>query len=162
MGILLSVALIIMGTVSTVYGVQFFRRERSAGYFRAAILIMGLSVGIWELGYGLIGICDDFVVCSHLRRAGLLGINTFPLAETLIALHKAGVNRKIQNIAGVILIPVAAADWWLFSGEHVDTFVRVGNWTTWQAVDCPERTFHSIYTVVIFLSALTSWRPLVS
>lgn len=157
MGVLLSVALIIMGTVSTVYGVQFFRRERSAGYFRAAILLMGLAVGIWEFGYGLIGICDDFVVCSHLRRVGLLGINTFPLAETLIALHKAGVNRKIQNIAGVILIPVAAADWWLFSGEHVDTFVRVGNWTTWQAVDCPERTFHSIYTVAIFLSALTSW-----
>ncbi|MBP3854926.1 MAG: response regulator [Ruminiclostridium sp.] len=157
MGILLSAALIIMGTVSTVYGVQFFRREKSAGYFRAAILLMGLAVGIWGFGYGFIGICGDFAVCSHLRRAGLFGVNTFPLAETIVALHKAGVNRKIQNIVRFILIPLALTDWWLFSGEKVDEFVRVGNWTTWQAVDCPERTFHSIYTVVIFLSALTSW-----
>ena len=157
MGILLSAALIMMGTVSTVYAVQFFRREKSAGYFRAAILLMGLAVGIWGFGYGFIGICGDFAVCTHLRRAGLLGVNTFPLAETLIALHKAGVNRKIQNIVRFILIPLALTDWWLFSSEKVDEFVRVGNWTTWQAVDCPERTFHSIYTVVIFLSALTSW-----
>ena len=157
MGVFLSTLLIIVGTVSIVYGVHFFWKEKNSGYLRRTMLLLGLSAGIWQIGYGFLGLNDNDTICLITRRIALIGVSLYPLTETVLALRKTGISKKGQYVIRSVLTILAITDWILFSGSRADVFIRVGNWTTFQAVKCPERTFHEIYVAIIFLTALGSW-----
>ncbi len=157
MGIYFSAFLIIAGTISFLYGIRFYTEEKNTGYFRITMLILGISAGIWQIGYGLMGISNDFAACAFIRRIALIGVNMYPLAETALALWMVGINRKVHYLVTSALAALAVADWILFSQPEVDKFVVVDGWTTFQAIDCPARTFHSIEVAIIFFSALFSW-----
>ncbi|MCR5272053.1 MAG: response regulator [Lachnospiraceae bacterium] len=157
MGIYLSLLLIVVGCVSSVYGVQFFKQEKNAGYFRSTMLILGLSAGIWQVGYGLFGICDDLKLCVYIRKAALAGVIIYPIAETILAMWLTGINKKIQYFIRTILTILGVVDWFMFSKPEVDIFVREGNWTTFKALMCPERIMHDVYVTVVFLTAFVMW-----
>ncbi len=157
MGTALSVLLIVSGSVSIIYGIHYFRREKSAGYFRNTMLILGLSAGIWPIGYGLIGFCENFAFCVWFRRLALLGVLTYLLAEIHLCLRKTSLSRTKQHIIQAVLLLLAFVDWILYSKAEVDTYIRLGSWTAFQAVPCPERTFHSIALLIIALTAVFSW-----
>ena len=153
----LSAILIIVGTTSVTYGLVYFREEKTFGYFRSSMLMLGLSAGIWELGYGLIGICDNFFICYILRKMALVGVLMFPIIEAVLAQEQAGISKKKQYIIRTVVTVLAVVDWVLFSRNGVDIMTRRGGFTTLHAVDCPERTFHDFFVAVLFLNALISW-----
>ncbi len=156
-GVYFSTLLIVLGTISYVYGIQFFRREKNAGYFRSTMLLLGVSAGTWQIGYGLMGLMADFGEAAMIRKIGLLGCNFYPLVETVLAMRMTGLSHKKQLWVRAILTIFAGADWVLFSGNAAHEYVRVGNWTTYRAVDCFQRNFHDFYVATIFLTALTCW-----
>ncbi len=157
MGAALSVSLIVVGSHSIIYGILFFQREKDAGYFRNTMLILGLSAGIWPIGYGMVGFCQDPEVCVWFRRLALAGVVAYPLAETILGLKKTRLSQIAQNLIRVALTVYAVADWLIYSRAGVDRFVQVGTWTTFQAVPCPERTFHTIYIIVICSMGFSAW-----
>ncbi len=157
MGNYLSAALLIVGSISIIYGVRFFEREKNAGYLRSTMLVLGVSAGVWQIGYGLVGLTEDFAVVNIIRKIALLGVSVYPLEETLLAMRMTGAGKRTQKILRVILTALALADWILFSRNRVDTYVRVGSWTTFRAVECPERVFHNVAVTIFFLTALCAW-----
>ena len=157
MGIYLSALLLIMGGISFVYGGHFYRAERHAGDLRVTMLLLGFLAGLWQIGYGLIGITDSFAACEWIRRFALIGVVAYPLVETNLALDMSGMRRGTQYAVCIILSVFAFIDWILYSRPVVDEFLKVGNWTTFRAVSCPERVFHNVYVAVIFASAVTAW-----
>ncbi len=157
MGMYFSALLIIAGTISFVYGIRFYSEEKNTGYFRTTMLILGISAGVWQIGYGLIGISNNFDACVIIRRIALIGVNMYPLAETALALWMTGTNKKRISLVTTILAAFAIVDWILFSHPSVDEFIKIDGWTTFRAVDCPERIFHNVEVAVIFFTALFSW-----
>ncbi len=157
MGIYLSALLLIAGTISAMCGVTFFRMERNTGYYRSSMLLLGLSAGIWQAGYGLLGLVDDFEVCGIIRRIALIGVSLYPITETVLAMRMTGASRKFQYFMRIMLTVLAIADWIVFSRPDVDVFERVGNYTVFIAVDDPARIFHNIFVFIVFLSAFLSW-----
>ena len=53
MGWILSILHIVIGCISAEYGIRFFRQEKNAGAFRVTMLVLGLSAGIWQMGYAV-------------------------------------------------------------------------------------------------------------
>ncbi|MCR4673701.1 MAG: response regulator [Lachnospiraceae bacterium] len=157
MGIYLSIILIIVGSVSTVYGIHFFRQEKNSGYLRSTMLILGLSAGAWQIGYGMFGIVDDMEVCIFIRRIALLGVAMYPLAETILAMRMTGIPMKVQYVIRTILTIITGVDWYFFSQPDVDIFFRDGNYTKFHALDCPARTFHYVFCAILFGTALFAW-----
>ncbi|MBQ6442141.1 MAG: response regulator [Lachnospiraceae bacterium] len=157
MGVALSVSLIVVGSHSIIYGILFFRREKDAGYFRLTLLILGLSAGIWPIGYGMVGLCPDPELCVWFRRLALAGVVSYPLVETFLGLKKTKLSRKWRYLIRFVLAGYAFADWMLYSRPGVDHFIQVGNWTAFQAVPCPERTFHTIYIIVVCSVGFSAW-----
>ncbi|MBQ7464790.1 MAG: hypothetical protein IJS86_08015, partial [Lachnospiraceae bacterium] len=157
MGWFLSIVLIIIGCISAVYGIRFCRVEKNAGSFRITMLLLGLSAGLWQVGYGLIGVCADFAMCAHLRRLGLLGVTVYPIIETGLALERAGIKKRVRTVVMTLICIYGLIDWIMISMPWVDGFIRMKNWTCFYANDCFERSFHNVYTAVVFFAALTGW-----
>ena len=157
MGVFLSAFLLIVGGISILYGVHFYRAERHAGYFRFTLLLLGILAGIWQMGFGMIGLVDDFVVCGYLRRLALVGVCVYPLEETMLALRMAGLKRRNLGIIASFLSILCTLDWIFFSNPKVDEFLRVGNWTVFRALDAPARTFHNVCVAIQFSCALLAW-----
>ncbi|MBO4214412.1 MAG: response regulator [Lachnospiraceae bacterium] len=154
---LLTTLLIMWGTISIVYGLHFFVREKKAGYFRSTMLLLGISAGIWQLGYGVFGICDNIVLCEFIRKIALLGVSLYPLAETVLALHMTRISRKVQYLIRIILTVGALLDWALFSRPETDVFVRVNGFTRFKAVTSASRSYHLTFVMIVFLIAFASW-----
>ena len=154
---IITTLLIVWGTVSAVYGVHFFYREKNAGYFRSTMLLLGMSAAMWQIGYGVFGICDNIEVCAIIRRFALIGVGLYPLTETVLALHMTKVSKKAQYVVRTFLMVYALADWILFSNPEVDIIERVDGFTRFAAVDSPARTFHSLFVFTVFLTAFISW-----
>ena len=157
MVVYLSAILLIVGSISIIYGVHFYQREKDSGFLRNTMLVLGVSAGIWQIGYGLFGLSEDFAVASIIRKIALLGVSIYPVEETFLALRMTGMSKRGQRIIRVLLTILAAVDWVLFSRNSVDEFVRVGNWTAFRAVACPERTFHNVEVTIVFLTAFLAW-----
>ena len=138
-------------------GVHFIRVGKKSGFFRITMFLLSFLSGIWQIGYGLIGIVDDFTLCGHIRSFALTGVIAYPLVETNLALDMARIRKKYLYAAGLFLTAFAIADWFIYSDPAVDEFFRIGNWTVFKAVICPQRTFHNAYVLTIFLSACAAW-----
>ncbi len=157
MGVALSVCLIVVGSIAIIYGAFFFKREKGAGYFRITMLILGVSAGIWPIGYGMVGLCADPGICVWFRKLALIGVVSYPLVEVHLGLRKTGIPDRWCNFLRFLLTAYAVVDWFLYSRSGVDIYLRVGNWTAFQAVPCPERTFHTVYIIVICSVGIATW-----
>ena len=154
---IITTLLIMWGTISGVYGVHFFKRAKNAGYFRSTVLLLGLSAALWQIGYGVFGICDNLELCVTIRRLALIGVSLYPITETVLALHMTKVSKNAQYTVRAFLTIYALADWILFSNPNVDIIERADGFTRFAAVDSPARTFHSLFVFTVFLIAFISW-----
>lgn len=160
MEIVMSVCLLMGGAVAAVWGVNYYLQEKNKESIRNSILIMGLAVACWACGYGAIGLCDNFAVASFFRKIGMLGVDLFLVTETFLYINKANRPMRRRRLIKAICFGCMAADWYFFTRDHVDTFVKVGRWTTWYGNRCPARTWHFIFLAflaVVMASYATIW-----
>ena len=152
--------LLMIGTVAAVMGISFLIRNRKvSGNIRFIIFSYGLSSAVWCISYGLLGIADDPGVCEILRKFGIIGFETFFFTEVLLATEMSGVRKSIVTPVRWLVVVVCLVDLFFFGQNGVDTFVREGNWTTWDAN--PEfqvnRMVHTGFIVFGFLVLITFW-----
>jgi signal transduction histidine kinase/ActR/RegA family two-component response regulator len=153
---ILTTLLIVWGTISIIYGMHYFVHEKK-GYYRSTMLLLGLSAGMWQLGYGIFGICDNLHICAIIRAIALFGVTLYPLTETVLALYMTGISKKIQYAVRTVLTVFGLTDWILFSNPNVDIFERVGGFTRFRAVSSTGRNIHVIFVMTVFLIAFISW-----
>ena len=155
--------LLIAGTTAAICGLGFYVRNKKApGRMRFYIFSYGICAAIWCLFFGLIGFCDDPALCNIFRKIGDIGVVSFLITETFLVTDISGADKRIADVCKAISIVLGAVDYLFFSQDKVNTFVRVGNWTTWVAN--PEgalnRAVHSGYialTFVILFSLAIVW-----
>lgn len=149
MGMLLSVSLIMIGTLAISLGVHYYHSEKN---IRIDMLAMGIAAGIWGIGYGVLGLCDNFAMASVFRRIGLAGVDLFMVAETLLYFARLDIPKKVHGLIHLIYTGLMLLDWFWFGADGVDLFIRKKNWTTWQGVQCPARIYHNIFIAFITVS----------
>ncbi len=152
--------LLMIGTVAAVMGISFLIRNWEAtGKIRWIIFSYGISSAVWCLSYGLLGISDDLATCEILRKFGVIGFETFFFTEVILATEMSGVRRSIVAPIRWLVILVCFIDFFFFAQSGVDTFIREGNWTTWEKN--PDYTFnrivHSGFIIFGFLVLITFW-----
>ena len=150
--------LLVFGTTAAICGLSFYVRNKEApGRMRVYIFAYGVCSAIWCLFFGLIGFCDDLALCNVFRKAGDIGIVSFLITETFMAMDIAAVDKKVGVFFKTLSIVFGVIDYLVFSQENVNTFVRQGNWTTWIAN--PEGAFnravHTAYIVFTFVVLFT-------
>ena len=146
--------LLIIGTVAGVCGISFYIRNREAvGRLRFYIFAYGICSAVWCIFFALIGICDDFGICSLFRKIGDIGIVSFLIAETFLGADMCGLKEKTAGFFKAFSIVLGVVDYLFYAQDKVSTFVRIGNRTTWIAN--PEGSFnraiHSAYIAVTFI-----------
>ena len=146
--------LLIIGTVAGVCGISFYIRNREAvGRLRFYIFAYGICSAVWCIFFALIGICDDFGICSLFRKIGDIGIVSFLIAETFLGADMCGLKEKTAGFFKALSIVLGVVDYLFYAQDKVSTFVRIGNRTTWIAN--PEGSFnraiHSAYIAVTFI-----------
>ncbi len=151
---MINCGLLIIGTVAAVCGLSFYLSNREAtGNIRFYICSYGICAAIWCLFFGLIGFCDDMGACEIFRKAGDIGIVSFLITETFLITDISGARKLTARIFKILAVVAGIADYFIFSQDNVNTFVRIRNWTTWTAD--PDgtfnREFHSAYILFTFL-----------
>ena len=154
MEILLNILLIIFGTVTLVCGISFFYRERNTGQTRAYVLGYCIGATLWCYGYGLLGICTDFELAENIRWVGVLGINILMVTDCFMATSLSEIKRIWKLTIRTIIVILAVLDLLIYTSPEVDTYVRIGNWTTWYGNNCWNRTYHSVYLGIMILTLL--------
>ena len=160
MWILSNCILFIMGTVSAIMGMSFYMRNRdTSGNMRIYILLYGIFAALWCMSYALIGVIDNFDVCELLRKPGILAVQAFLLTELFLVTESSGVRRLTRILTRLLLVGFSVVDFYFFSMEGLDIFVKKGSWTTWHAN--PEfqinRNLHTVFVVVMFLVLFVHW-----
>ena len=123
--------LLIAGTVAAACGIGFYLRNREASsYIRFYILSFGISAAIWCFFFGVIGFCDNLVVCNFLRKIGVIGVVSFLVTETFLVTDISGANRRIVKVFRWLTVAAGITDYLIFSQNAADAFVREGVWTT--------------------------------
>ena len=151
---MINCCLLIIGTVAAVCGLSFYLRNREAtGNIRFYIFLYGICAAIWCLFFGLIGFCDDMEACRIFRKAGDVGVVSFLITETFLITDISGARKLTARIFKILAVVAGIADYFIFSQDNVNTFVRIRNWTTWTANPdgAFNREFHSAYILFTFL-----------
>jgi hypothetical protein len=146
--------LLIIGTAAGVCGIGFFiRNQKATGRMRYYILAYGVSSALWCILFGMIGFCDDLSLCHALRRIADIGVVSFLIAEAFLVTDICGVNGRIARACKAISIVLGVVDYLFFAQDKVNTFVRVGNCTTWIAnpAGAVNRAVHSVYIAITFI-----------
>ena len=151
---IISCLLLIIGTVAGVCGISFFvRNQKATGRLRYYIFAYGICSAIWCIFFGLLGICDDLNLCYLLRKIADLGVVSFLIAETFLGADMCGLNEKTANFFKTLSIVLGVVDYLVYAQNKVNTFVRIGNYTSWIAN--PEgslnRAIHSAYIAFTFI-----------
>ncbi len=146
--------LLIVGTVASVCGISFyFRNKEASGYIRFYICSYGLSAGVWCFFFALIGFSNDLELCYSLRKAGLVGVVGFLVTETFLVTDISGARKSVAKAFKIFAVVAGIVDYFVFSQNAVDIFVRKNGWTTWVANSDGSfnRHVHSFYVVITFL-----------
>lgn len=146
--------LLIVGTVAAACGISFYLRNReTSGNIRFYIFSYGNCAAIWCLFFGFIGFCNDLAVCNLFRKVGDIGIISFLVTETFLITDISGARKEIARIFKSLAVVSGVVDYFVFSQDHVNIFIRKDGWTTWVAdpAGAFHRTFHSGYILFTFL-----------
>lgn len=151
---MINCCLLIIGTVAAVCGLSFYLKNREAtGNIRFYICSYGISAAIWCLFFGLIGFCDDMGVCEIFRKVGDIGVVSFLITETFLITDISGARKLTARIFKILAVVAGIADYFIFSQDNVNAFVKIQDWTTWTADPdgAFNRGFHSAYILFTFL-----------
>ncbi|MCR5099187.1 MAG: response regulator [Lachnospiraceae bacterium] len=160
MFVIINCLLLMAGAISAVFGISFFWRNKgTSDNLRIYILLYGISSAGWCIGYGFIGILDDFAVCAVIRRFAILCFDLFMINETFMGTEAAGLKKRPSIIVRILTLALSVADYIIFGIRDVNVFFRQGPWTTWYAdpVYAFNRNFHSVYLVIMFSVLITIW-----
>ena len=144
-GIILSLSLIFLSATAFNIGVSFYKKEKEAGEYRKFMLFIGIFCGLWCLGYGAIGLIPYFIVAKIARIISLFGIIGFLVAECYIIIDMGYKDPVSALFYKVFIFFYALSDWIIFSNSKVDSFVRIGSWTTWYGNMNFERYYHFFF-----------------
>ena len=146
--------LLILSAMALVMGVSFFVRNRNErGHIQYYILFLGVFSAVWCAMYGCIGITDKLYLAGYLRIVGVFAVDAFLVTEVFLFSGLSNLRRWVLHLIRTVVVLVAIADFTMFSDRRVDTFVRIGNWTTWESnheMDLA-RNFHSFFVLLYFL-----------
>ena len=160
MYVLVNCLLLVAGAVSAVFGISFFWRNKvTSDNLRFYILLYGISSAGWCIGYGLIGILDDFAICAVIRKFAILCFDTFMVNETFMGTEAARLKKRPAIILRILIFALSVVDYIVFAIKDVNIFFRQGAWTTWYADPAYafNRKFHSIYVCIMFGVLITIW-----
>jgi len=161
---IISCLLLIIGTAAGVCGSGFLiRNQKATGRMRYYILAYGVSSALWCILFGMIGFCDDLSLCHALRRIADIGVVSFLIAEAFLVTDICGVNGRIARACKAISIVLGVVDYLFFAQDKVNTFVRMGNCTTWVAhpEGAVNRAVHSAYIAITWKSRIFTVSPII-
>lgn len=148
MGVFVNCLAVICSTIIALCAVSYFIREKSSGYFRYFMLVMGFFGMLWSGGYGIMGFTETVTAATIFRFIGLFGVAGFMWTEALMIAYIIKPPRYLIILYAVILGIFAIADLSFFWVDYHD-FVRIDGRMCFYTENSPSRVVHNLYLVVI-------------
>jgi len=141
-GTLFNVLLIVTGVLGLVMGLSYFIREKVSGFIRWYIMLLGISVFVWNEGYGLMGFTENLQFAFLMRDIGLSGLIVFLVTENLLVTYMCGLKGKKVVVLEGLVAGMALADAIIFGMPNTNIFVREGERTVFYGNDVFGKYFH--------------------
>lgn len=152
---IVNLSLIVLGSMVIVFAISYFLRETSDRTLRLLIPLLGFFATLWCMGYGLMGASSNYSYALIARNVGLFGIIGFMVSETAFLLIEVNFPKKALYTLLPFDIVFSCVDFYLFSQPENQTFVTIGNRTSYYANLTFARSVHGVYITFLFLSLLS-------
>ena len=141
---------IIMGTVAATMGTYFFIRERGAANFRYFILVMGISCGMVNIGYGLMGISKTLDQARFWRNIGLIGVIAYLIAITFLLFRDINLKKGLRIFLSTVLFSWGLAVMIVCTRPDADRFIKYIDYITYEKNNLAIHRFEYSFIAFIF------------
>lgn len=145
----INIILIVMATTALVYGFDFVQREKRRGRLRRCIMLSGLSVFIWNFGYGMMGLCEDYSVCYLWRALALYGVNSFLVVEYAFVQNITNALKNHYRRLLYFFSVMGGINFILVSRPSVVTFFPYNGRTAYSSNPDIARIYQGMFLIVI-------------
>ena len=154
---IINIILMILACIALYLTVRFAGERKTFSLYAKSMLTMGISAFVICFAYSVMGISLQFNISRIARIAGIFMIDCFLIAEVLMFSSQLKINQTMLEVMDVLLIAVAVLDMLFFGNPSVARFVRVGERTCYYANKVWQRTFHSVFILVIAAGLIFVW-----
>ena len=154
---IIDVIVMILACIALYLTVRFAGERKTFSLYAKSMLTMGISAFVICFAYSVMGISLQFNISRIARIAGIFMIDCFLIAEVLMFSSQLKINQTMLEVMDVLLIAVAVLDMLFFGNPSVARFVRVGERTCYYANKVWQRTFHSVFILVIAAGLIFVW-----
>lgn len=146
---LLSISLIIFGSMALYIGLNYFFKENNDKIARNCLSAYGILVFLWCFGYGMMGISRTEEACYFWRSVGLFGIMFYLVVNFYYVRHFTGLLKK--GILPILIFNIVFASYtfWLMSQQNVVTFFEYNGRMAYSSQPCLGRTMEGLYIAYI-------------
>lgn len=153
MGLIVNATLLIVGTVCICCGFHFFTKEKTAGFTRMDILMMGIFAGTWCYGFGLMGMADAERSIRVSRCIGFLAIAGYLGWIFVLVLRLIQVHRLLWIVAAVACVVNGIVDVCLMAVDKGHEFVKFDGRTAYYIRESTlAYNYHRVYVSIIFIT----------
>ncbi len=147
----INIILIVMATAALVYGFDYVCREKRNGVIRQCMLANGILTFLWNFGYGMMGLCDDYTICYWWRGVALFGVCGYLLVEFLFVRHVTGTLKKHFAPIMVVLSILGTTNFLLVVQPSVVTFFPYAGRTAYSSNPVFARVYQACFLTLIIM-----------
>jgi CheY-like chemotaxis protein len=149
MGKIISIILIVLSTICANLGISFFHNQKNTDRIRFYVTLFNLFASLWCFTYGCMGFCKQVDTAFHLRLVGLIGVLGLFFVDALSVAYLSHLPKIIERTILAVVGVLTVMDYFIFGQEGVDFFILHDGWMTWTTKSSPQRTFHSMYVLLL-------------
>ena len=158
----INIILIVMATSALIYGYGYVQREKKGGVINQCIRVAAFTVFLWNFGYGMMGLCENYTICYIWRALALFGVCTFLLVEAIFVRSITGTFKRHFILIMIPLTIMGIINFLLVSNPSVVSFFPYNGRTAYSSNPCIGRIFQAIYISIILVilvsMAIYWWR----
>ena len=154
---IINVVLMILACIALYLTLRFAGERKNYSLYAKSMLAMGFSTFAICFSYSVMGISLQFNISRIARIVGIFMIDCFLIAELLMISSQLQINKTVLDVMDILLISIAVLDMLFFGNPSVAEFVRVGDRTCYYANKVWQRTFHSVFIILITCGLVTAW-----
>lgn len=147
----INIILIVMATSALVYGYGYVHREKKGGVINQCIRVAAYMVFLWNFGYGMMGLYDDYSICYIWRAIALFGVCGFLLVEVIFVRSITGTLKKHFIPVMIPLVISGIINFLLVSNPSVVNFFPYNGRTAYSSNPGIGRAFQATYVSVIMI-----------
>jgi len=160
MAFAMNIAMTVFATLSFVFGISYYIREKEIGNMRYYILLMGLAAGFGNMGYMLMSVTPLSPLTIIFRDMGMCGVNIYLIGELLMVLNQTSHSRRFVRLVTFVMCSINLVMMILHGMPGDVTFIQDGIFTSFinnHLIGYKLQSYVAIIDFIILFSLAIHW-----